>query len=105
MRFNVMKVLLVSGCEKWRFRRRKNSADLRPVMRELEGWYSVCNRPSAIAGVSNHSKLEADGDVNGVALERVLGVELVIPLDQNRERLGRIGAGGEGRDRPHAIDA
>src|SRR5436190_568683 len=44
IRFNVMKVLLLSGCETWRFRRRENSADLRHVMRELEGWYSLCNR-------------------------------------------------------------
>ena len=50
-------------------------------------------------------ELEAHGEVEGVALERILGVELLIPLGENGKRLGRIVAGGEAHDRADAVNA
>ena len=50
------------------------------------------------------SELEADGDVDSVALERVLGVELAVPFRENGQRLRGIGARGEAHDRAHAVN-
>ncbi len=53
--------------------------------------YDLLMRRRANAGVESADfgalELEADGDVDSVALERVLGVEFAIPLGENRQRL------------------
>jgi hypothetical protein len=44
------------------------------------------------------SKLKAGGNVDRIAFEGVLGIELAVPLGKNGERLRGIGAGGKAHD-------
>src|SRR3990170_4373846 len=70
--------------------------------------YFVCNESGAAAGprvARQGLEFGAEGDVEHVTLERVLGTELLIILDDKGERLRWVGAGRKGHDRSGAVNA